>query len=664
VTQTPGHGGTARTAEAELPAADPAAEPSATAEEAATGKPSVTATAAAAAEQSAAAERLAAAEPSDSATAAAAAEQSAAAERLAAAVPDLASSAAPRAGRDPVTTARADLPDPGRTSSPPARRKFAWLGRRWVAVIVFVVAGIGLFFAYLLQARTMAIHLDAASASGPQTLQAWDMLHGNPLLRGWQLADVSFYTTELPEYVAVEAVRGLSGDVVHVAAALTYTLMVLLAGLLAKGRAKGREGLVRLLVAVGIMLAPTLVAGTSVMLSGPDHTGTQVPLLLIWLVLDRARPRWWVPAVIALLLTWAMVADLLVLYEGVLPLVVVCAVRMYRHRGRPRAWLRAHWYELSLVAAAMVSIVAAERIIKLIRDAGGFSVRTPLAGFTTVGELAAQFWVKVENLLAIFGAGFFSQPFGAVALIALLHLVGVSLVVWAVAVGAKRLFRDGELIVQVLTTAFLVLLAAYLFGTKPDPNEMIGLLPIGAVLAGRLLAGRLISGGLVPAMSAVLVTLAIVLGTNAAQPAQAGDTQPAVVWLAAHHLTYGLGQFGVANSATVYSGNQVQIRPVRLFHGEVVTTPWEMDSSWYSPRLHFANFVIWKPNNASCGVTCPTLGSLRGVFGPPSATYKVGAYYVLVWRHQNLLTSVQTLTWCGNVWPWNANGTPSLTACQ
>ena len=633
MTQSPGHGGTAHTAEAELPDAGQAAE------QAAAGAPSVTG------------EPTATVEP----------------DPVSAAVPDPASSpvpeAAARAERDPVATARPELPEPGRTVSPSARRRFAWLGRRWVAVVIFVVIGIGLFFAYLLQARTMAIHLDAASASGPQTLQAWDMLHGNPLLRGWQLADVSFYTTDLPEYVAVEAVRGLGGDVAHVAAALAYTLIVLLAGLLAKGRATGREGLVRLLVAVGIMLAPTLVAGTSVMLSGPDHTGTQVPLLLIWLVLDRGRPRWWVPAAIALLLTWAMVADLLVLYEGVLPLVAVCVVRMYRHRERPRAWLRAQWYELSLVAAALVSTVAAERIIKLITDAGGFSVRTPLAGFTTVGELAAQFWVKVENLLAIFGAGFFSQPFGAVALAALLHLVGVTLVVWAVAVGARRLFRDGELIIQVLTAAFLVLLAAYMLGTKPDPNEMIGLLPIGAALAGRLLAGRLISGGLVPAMAAVLVTLAVVLGFNASHPAQAGDTQPAAAWLAAHHLTYGLGQFGVANSATVYSGNQVQVRPVRLFHGDLVTTPWEMDSSWYEPRLHDANFVIWKPDNASCGTACPALVNLREIFGPPQATYRVGAYYVLVWR-RNLLTSLQTLTWCGNVWPWNATGAPSLTACQ
>jgi hypothetical protein len=59
------------------------------------------------------------------------------------------------------------------------------------------------------------------------------MLHGNVLLRGWRFGDVSYYTTEIPQYALVEVLRGLNADVVHVAAAMTYTLAVLLAALLA-----------------------------------------------------------------------------------------------------------------------------------------------------------------------------------------------------------------------------------------------------------------------------------------------------------------------------------------------------------------------------------------------------------------------------------------------
>ena len=90
---------------------------------------------------------------------------------------------------------------------------------------------------------------------------------------------------------------------IHVAAAITYTLLVLLAGLLAKGRATGKEGVIRALIASGILLAPQLGHGLALQLSQPDHLGTQVPLLVIFLVLDRAPRRWYTPVAIGVMLT-------------------------------------------------------------------------------------------------------------------------------------------------------------------------------------------------------------------------------------------------------------------------------------------------------------------------------------------------------------------------
>ena len=121
----------------------------------------------------------------------------------------------------------------------------SWLRSRWSMPCAFTGLGVLLFFAYLAQASELPIFADGSS----QALQAWDMLHGNVLLHGWVLSDVSFYTTELPQYMLIEAVRGLGPEVVNLAAAMTYTLLVLLAGLLAKGNAGGREGLARFLLA-------------------------------------------------------------------------------------------------------------------------------------------------------------------------------------------------------------------------------------------------------------------------------------------------------------------------------------------------------------------------------------------------------------------------------
>ena len=72
-------------------------------------------------------------------------------------------------------------------------------------------------------------------------LQAWDMLHGNLLLHHWWVSDVSFYTTELPQYMLVEALTGLGPWVVHAAAAMTYTLLVLLAALAGQGERPRRR---------------------------------------------------------------------------------------------------------------------------------------------------------------------------------------------------------------------------------------------------------------------------------------------------------------------------------------------------------------------------------------------------------------------------------------
>ena len=235
-----------------------------------------------------------------------------------------------------------------------------WVRKRWVAPVAWAAAGLVLFLVYLRQAGWLAMTSDSAV----KALQAWDMLHGNPLLRGWTTSDVSFYTTELPQYMLIEALHGLNASTVHIAGAMSFTLVVVLAAVLARGRAAGREGLVRVGIAVAIMVAPQLRLGTYLFLAGPDHLGTQVPVLLIWLLLDRAGRRWWVPVAVAVLFTWAQVADALVLYEVSLPVIAVCGIRIYRGRRQ----LTGQWFEFSLAAAAVLAIAASSLVINAIRS--------------------------------------------------------------------------------------------------------------------------------------------------------------------------------------------------------------------------------------------------------------------------------------------------------
>ena len=138
-------------------------------------------------------------------------------------------------------TARGKVTPPGdpalADADPPGGRRAAAVA--WAGGIVLAAAA--LFLGYLRESR----QVPAGSDGGSIALQAWDMLHGNVALTHWTVSDVSFYLTELPQYALIEAVRGLVPDVVHAAGAMTYTLTVLLAAYLAKGRATGREGLIR-----------------------------------------------------------------------------------------------------------------------------------------------------------------------------------------------------------------------------------------------------------------------------------------------------------------------------------------------------------------------------------------------------------------------------------
>src|SRR5579864_853887 len=164
----------------------------------------------------------------------------------------------------------------------PARRLLAGTALALTAVVLFV--------AYLMVSRTYPENSDEANI----LLMASDMLHGNVLLHGWYLSDVSFYTTELPQYAMLERLIGLHADTAHVAAAMTYTLVVLVAALLARGVT--RQGAwPRTLLTVAIMVAPQLGVGVFVLLLSVGHIGTAVPLMLTWLVIDlgtRARGVW------------------------------------------------------------------------------------------------------------------------------------------------------------------------------------------------------------------------------------------------------------------------------------------------------------------------------------------------------------------------------------
>ena len=494
-----------------------------------------------------------------------------------------------------------------------------------------------LYVAYLGQSRSLGTDADGAS----NVLQAWEMLHGNLLLRGWWLSDVSFYTTELPEYMLVELARGLNPGVINAAGAATYTLLVALAAWLAKGRATGTAGLLRVLIAGGIMLAPGPGLSAATLLSSPDHTGTQVPLLLIWLMIDRLGdsdqgdpsprpPLGYLPWLVGALLAWVEIADQMAIYVGALPVIVVSAIRICQRRESWRI-------DAGLLAGAVASVAVAIAGTLLIRLTGGFAVAPVSAVFTTVAQMPHHLWLTLESVLTLFGADFIGLRSGPAAAVAVLHLTGVILVAWACCIAGRRLLAADGRLVPMLFVGIVIDLAAYVLSTQAidlgSTHELAAVLPFGAVLAGRLLPGRPAISALRPALLAVLAGYAGVLGYNAAGPPRPPVTQAVASWLTANHLTSGIGDYWTANVTTVATSGRVEVRPVDLSCGRFSPYAWESRESWYQP-----------PSTATFLLLALTIGAgsdgtaadATAQFGPPQRTARIGAYEVLVWNHDLL----------------------------
>jgi hypothetical protein len=528
----------------------------------------------------------------------------------------------------------------GTSAPPPDARAGARPGRtrpaRWAWPAGYALAAIVLFLCYLRVSGTQAVTSDGAS----QALQAWDMLHGNWLLKGWTLTDVSFYTTELPEYALVEVFRGLGPQDVHTAAAITYTLLVILAGLLAKGSKTGREGLVRVLIASGIMIAPQVGPGALLLLLSPDHTGTGVPLLLTFLLLDRAPRRPWVPAAAGLMLAWAQTGDRLVVTIGVAPVVTVCAVRAYRDLVQRRGPLREHWFDLALAAAAIASVGVSDAVVKLIRHLGGY-VTAPLdTTFAPSASWPAHVALAAEGLLGLYGADISGRPLGAAAAIALVHLAGLALAAWALGRAIRGFFAQ-DMITQVLAVAIVVNIAAYVFSLLPNTNwdnrEIAGVLPFGAVLAGRLLADRLIQARLLPALAAVAGCYLIALGYGVTRTQAPAHDQALAGWLGAHHLTAGLGSYAEGNSVRLDSRNAIALLAPAWSPGAVRPGKHEAKASDFDPGRHYADFVVTTKQDGPAFYIPPAW--ITRAFGPPAHTYHYRAWTIMTYD-KNLLTEV------------------------
>ena len=570
-----------------------------------------------------------------------------------------------RAGAETQPTS--SLPSSGEPADRAAR---PGVRSRWTAVAAYLLAGLALFVVYLRLSQTYPLNSDSANI----LLMASDLLHGHLLLRGWFMSDVSFYTTELPQYALLEAVLGVHMATAHVAAAMTYTLTFLLAVLLARSGATGRPALVRTLIAAGIMLAPQFGTGVFALDLSVGHIGTSVPVLLVWLLLDKAPPRLWVPVLTAFLLAWVLVADPIVYVVAIGPLGRVCALRVLRGvikgSGGPMNRIADQWYDLSLGGAVIAATAMAWVFNKLLSEAGGYTVNRLPFYLTPWHDLHTNL-SAIWKVLEIFGANPAGLR-GAWLALAFLHLASVVVVLWVLARVAWRFFRV-SLVDQVLAVAIVLNVALYLLTNASDEaaHEVAIIVPFSAALAARVLIGAVkakavkvqavevravekeaagpgddqaaAAGGTrwlklagAAAGIAVLAGYTAGLGYELSQPSAPAANTSLAPWLLDHHLTYGLGGYWTSSSVTVNSGGRVEIRALMQY--SMKRDLWMSNATWYDPARHYANFIVldsvpgfmnhWEPR-----------ALIKKYFGKPARIYHTGHYTVMVWD-RNLLPNI------------------------
>jgi hypothetical protein len=481
---------------------------------------------------------------------------------------------------------------------------------------------------YFLQSGTQSIGSDGASLE----LQAWDMLHGNPLLGHWVMSDVSFWPTELGLYTVLLAVHGLSMGVVHVAGAVTYVIVLLLAALTARVGSRGKTGVIAFAVAAAIMISPSLGTATRNLIEEPDHFGSSIPVLLTWLAIAGLRRRYYVPLLVAALLTVGVVSDPLILASGTAS-VAIGALAAWVRGPRGRYWP-------SVAVAAVASWPLASLAKALIKAAGGYrmgQIRTSFAGWSAIGHHVR---LATQGIASLFGAGFGqgieggSGPFW----FAVLHLAGLALAVLGVVVALTRPSGWADPVRPGLAIAIAALIVIYVgseYAVDPlSVREISAVLPFGAVLAGRTLAGpalaatgRLRRRGRAIAAAGCACLLAgylAALGFNAAQPSVAPANAAIAGWLADHGFSRGLAVgYWLANSVTVDSGGAATVREIDVYGLRVVIpSGWGHNTAWYTTG--YASYVVTGEPYRS-----QAYWILVHWFGSPARMYRVDGFLVL-----------------------------------
>jgi hypothetical protein len=538
----------------------------------------------------------------------------------------------------------------------PGRRRIP--GRRQAGLVAAYALPFVVFFTLCVAlSRTVVMDSDAAD----NALQGLALLHGHLLLHGWIIGDATYYTFELPLYALLEAVLGFHPLTTHIEAAAAFTIVAILAAAIAKHRARGVEGAVRIGIVLALLVAAmdsgadyvvgqnSGLSGPVLLLAEPNHTGTCVFLLASILLLQR-KPSWRAtPWLLLVILALGQLDDATVRYLFVGSVLVVFgwrAIAAREWRGR----------DAVIAFAALCSVPGSLLLRKALLALGAYTMVPAPTAIAGPGQWFGHLKTTVEQIPQLFGA---DTIHGLTTLELLCFAISV-LAIAAVAYGFLRgLFTwfRADPTDQLLVLGILAYLGGYIASTEVGPtnlHEFSGVLPVLAALAARQLPARLAGYRAALPVVALAALIPMVAGV-ATRPVTTSPSAALASWLEAHNLHYGIAGYWEASSVTLASGNAVQVRAV-LNNGSSLAEKnwetaadlanrsalaaynWETQTSWYDPKINDATFLISNYQDPGDWYGLDP-ASVESILGKPTTVAQVGSYEVMIYSY-NLLDRV------------------------
>jgi len=490
-------------------------------------------------------------------------------------------------------------------------------------------------------------------------LSAYDMMHGNPLLKGWIEPASTFYGVDLLLIGAMTLVLGKSPVILVMVPALIWAVTVWSAAVITASYCLPERKAVAILSVFVLLGLPTVFATipASVVAQAPMHIGSIVYAMWLFFLASKflshqSTGRWAIPVFIVVLTLLSM-GDPFSPFFCALPICLAC----FTFRNTRRAYV--------LLAAAIVGVIAGKALLRIIFLSGGFKVLGMPASFVQFSNLSGNISLLVQGILGLFGADFFGKAttystlsafLGAGPLVVIARLPFVALFCVAVWRIGQRTFRatlsPGEKLEPMRVLLFwsiAVVVTANLFSTLPinilTSRYLLPVMVFGAILAAfeitdTPISKAFISGALVISLASLLSGYKVVDNKHRF----AADAQQQLAdWLTARDLKQGYGQYWSAGIVTILSGGKTTVHALAAGpDGKLVPFVWISSSAWFKqPDIAATDrFIVVDTRPTDPMITQENVLS---TFGEPQAMHHVGPYIVDVYGPGKAVPSMMNL---------------------